>query len=113
MKEESEKVGLKLSIQEIKIMEASPISSWEIDGNSGNSDRLYFLGSKITEDGDCSHDIKRCLLLGRNAMTNIDSILQSRDISWLKKVCLVKAVYCQGLYNKQGCLFNFYAEYIM
>ena len=73
-------------------MEPNPISSWEIDGNSGNSDRLYFWGSKITEDGDCSHNIKRCLLLGRKAITNIDSILQSRDISWLKKVCLVKAV---------------------
>ena len=82
VKEESEKVGLKLNIQKTKIM-------W---GNSGNSIRLYFLGSKITADGDCSHEIKRCLLLGRKAMTNLDSILKSRDITLLKKVHLVKAM---------------------
>ena len=75
VKEESEKVGLKLNIQKTKIMASSPITSWEIRcGNSGNSDGLYFGGSKITADGDCSHEIKRHLLLGRKAMTNLDSI---------------------------------------
>ena len=83
MKEESEKVGLKLSIQKTKIMASGPITSWQIDrGNDRNSERLDFLGgSKITADGDCSHEIKRCLLLGRKVMTNLDSILKSRDIT--------------------------------
>ena len=81
MKEESEKVGLKLNIQIKKIMASIPITSWEIDGETGNSDRLYFLGSKITADGDCSHEIKRHLLLGRKVMTNLDSIFKSRDIT--------------------------------
>ena len=93
VKEESEKVGLKLNIQKTKIMASRPITSWEIDGeNSRNSVRLYFLGSKITADGDCSHEIKRCLLLGRKAMTNLDSILKSRDIILPTKVHLVKAM---------------------
>ena len=75
MKVESEKVGLKLNIQKTKIMASGPITLWEIDGgNSGNSVRLYFLSSKITADGDCSHELKRCLLLGRKVMTNLDSI---------------------------------------
>ena len=88
VKEESEKVGLKLNIQKTKIMASGPITSW---GNSGNRD-FIFLGSKITADGDCSHEIKRCLLLGRKAMTNLDSILKSRDITLPTKVCLVKAM---------------------
>ena len=92
VEEESEKVGLKLNIQKTKIMASGPIISWEIDGNSGNSVRLYFLGSKITADGDCSHDIKRRLLLGRTVMTNLDSILKRRDITLPTKVCLVRAI---------------------
>ena len=94
VKKESEKVGLKLNIQKTKIMASGPITSWEIDGgNSGNSVRLYFVGgSKITADGDCSDEIKRHLLLGRKVMTNLDSILKSRDITLSTKVCLVKAM---------------------
>ena len=80
--EESEKVGLKLNIQKSKIMASSPITSWQINGETVEPKRdLIFLDSKITADGDCSHEIKRCLLLGRNAMTNLDSILKSRDIA--------------------------------
>ena len=82
MKEESEKVGLKLNIQKMKIMASGPITSWEIRwGNSGNSIKLYFWGLQITADGDCSHEIKRRLLLGRKVMTNLDSIFKSRDIT--------------------------------
>ena len=94
MKEESEKVGLKLNIQTTDITASGPITSWQINGESGNSDRLFFffLGSKITADGDCSHDIKRCLLLGRKVMTNLDSLLKSRDITLPTKVHLVKAM---------------------
>ena len=93
VKEESEKAGLKLSIQKTKIMAADPITSWEIDGETVETvTDFIFLGSKITADGDCSHEIKRCLLLGRKAMTNLDSILKSRDITLLTKVCLVKAI---------------------
>ena len=78
VKEESEKAGLKFNIQKMKIMASSPITSWEIDGETmEKSDRLYFLGSKMTADGDCSHEIKRCLLLGRKVMTNLDSILKA------------------------------------
>ena len=80
VKEESEKAGLKVNIKKTKIMASSPITSWQIDGETGTSERLYFLGSKITADGDCSHEIKRRLLLGRKVMTNLDSILKSRDI---------------------------------
>ena len=93
VKVESEKVGLKLNIQKTKIMAYSPITSWEIDGETVEivTDFL-FLGSKITADGDCSHEIKRCLLLGRKVMTNLDSILKSRDIPLSTKVSLVKAM---------------------
>ena len=93
VKEESKKVGLTLNIQKTKIMASGPITSWQIDGETmENSERLYFLGSKITADGDCSHEIKRCLLLGRKAMTNLDSILKSRDITLPTKVCLDKPI---------------------
>ena len=93
VKEESEKVGLKLNIQKTKIMASSPITSWEIDGETVETvaDFVY-LGSKITADGDCSHEIERHLLLGRKVMTNLDSILKSRDITLPIKVNLVKAV---------------------
>ena len=90
VKEESEKVGLELNIQKTKIMASSPITSWEIDGETV-SDFIFF-DSKITADGDCSHEIRRCLLLGRKVMTNLDSILKSRDIPLPTKVCLVKAM---------------------
>ena len=93
VKEESEKVGLKFSIQKTKIMASGPITSWPIVGETMETvTNLLFLGSKITEDGDCSHEIKRCLLLGRKAMTNLDSILKSRDITLPTKVRLVKAM---------------------
>ena len=94
VKEETEKVGLKLNIQETKIMTSSPITSWEIDGETVETvSDFVFLGSKITADGDCSREIKRRLLLGRNVMTNLDSILKSRDITLLTKVRLVKAMF--------------------
>ena len=89
VKEESEKVGLNLHVQKTKIMASSPITSW---GNSGKSFRWFFLGSKITADGDCSHEIKRHLLLGRKVMINLDSIFKSRDITLATKVHLVKAM---------------------
>ena len=93
VKEESEKVGLKLNIQKTKIMASGPITSWQIDGKTMETVRDFILGgSKITVDGDCSHEIKRHLLLGRKAMTNLDSILKSRDITLPTKVHLVKAV---------------------
>ena len=93
VKEESEKVGLKLNIQKTKIMASSPITSWQIDGETMETVTYFiFLGSKITAGGDCSHEIKRCLLLGRKGMTNLDSILKSRDIILLTKVHLVKAM---------------------
>ena len=93
VKEESETVGLKLSIQKTKIMASGPITSWQINGKTMETVRdLIFWGSKITADGDCSHEIKRCLLLGRKVMTNLDSILKSRDISLPTKVHLVKAM---------------------
>ena len=90
MKEESEKVGLKLNIQKTKIMASSPITSWKIDGETVAD--FIFLDCKITVDGDCSHEIKRCLLLGRKVMTNTDNILKSRDITLPTKVHLVKAM---------------------
>ena len=90
VKVESEKVGLKLNIQKTKIMASGPIISWEIDGETVSD--FIFLGSKITADGDCSHEIKRCLLLGRKVMTNLDSTLKSRDITLPTKVRLVKAI---------------------
>ena len=93
VKEESEKVGLNLNIQKTKFMASSSITSWQIDEETMETVRDFiFLGSKITVDGDCSHEIKRCLLLGRKAMSNIDSILKSRDITLPRKVCLVKAM---------------------
>ena len=93
VKEESEAVGLKLNIQKTKIMASSPITSWEIDGETVQTvSDFIFLGSKITADGDCSHEVKRCLLLGRKVMTNLDSILKSRDITLSTEVRLVKAM---------------------
>ena len=93
MKEESEKAGLKFNIQKMKIMASSPITSWQIDGETTEIvTDLIFLGSKIIADGDCSYKIKRRLLLGRKAMTNLDSMLKSRDITLLIKFCLVKAL---------------------
>ena len=93
VKEESEKIGLKLNIQKTKIMASSPISSWQIDGETVETvTEFTLLGSKITAGGDCSHEIKRCLLLGRKVMTNLDTILKSRDITLPTKVCLVKAM---------------------
>ena len=93
VKEESEKVGLKLSIQKTKIMACGPITSWQTDGETMETvTDFIFLGSRITADGDCSHEIKSCLLLRRKAMTNLDSILKNRDITLLTKVCLVKAM---------------------
>ena len=91
MKEESEKVGLNLNIQKTKIMASGPITSWQIDGET--METLFWGGSKITADGDCSHEIKRCLLLGRKAMTNLDSILKSRDITLPTMVRLVKPMF--------------------
>ena len=89
VKEESEKIHLKLDIQKTKIMASGPITSWQIDGKTMETVRDFILGgSKITADGDCSHEIKRCLLLGRKAMTNLDSILKSRDITLMTKVQL-------------------------
>ena len=90
VKEESEKVGLKLNIQKMKIMASGPITSWQIDGETVSD--FIFLGSKITADGDCSHEIKRCLLLGRKAMTHLDSLFKSRDITLPTMVHLVKAI---------------------
>ena len=93
VKEESEKVGLKLNIQKTKIMVSSPITSWPIDRETVKTVAdCIFLGSKVTADGDCSHEIKRCLLFGRKAITNLDSILKSRDITLSTKVHLVKAM---------------------
>ena len=93
VEEESEKVGLKFNIQKTKIMAPSPITSWQIDGETvGTVADFTFLGSKITADDDCSHEIQRCFLLARKAMPNLDSILKSRDITLPTKVCLVKAM---------------------
>ena len=93
VKEESEKVSVKLNIQKTKIMASGPITSWEIDRETVKTvSDFIFLGSKITADGDCSHEIRRCLLLGRNVMTNLDSIFKSRNINLPTKFCLVKAM---------------------
>ena len=93
MKKESEKPGLKLKIQKTKIMPSRPVTSWQIDGETMETViHFIFLGSKITADGDCSHEIKRHLLFGRKGMINLDSILKSRDISLLTKVCIVKGM---------------------
>ena len=105
VKEESEKVGLKLNIQKTKIMASSPITSWQIDGETMETvTEFIFMGFKVTVDSDFSHEIKRRLLLGRKAMTNQDSILKSRDITWLKKVCPVKAmVFPVLMYGCESC----------
>ena len=96
VKEETEKVSLKLNIQKTKIMASGPITSWQIDGETMETvTDFIFLGSNITADGDCNHAIKRCLFLGRKAMTNLDSILKSRDITLSTNVCLVKAMVFQ------------------
>ena len=93
MEEESEKAGLKLNIQKTTIMASGVITSWQIDWETMETVRDFILGgSKITAEGDCSHEIKRCLLLGRKAMTNLESILKSSDITWLMKICLVKSM---------------------
>ena len=93
VKEESKKVSLKLNIQETKIMASGPITSWQIDGETVETVTDFILGdSKITADGDCSHEIKRCLLLGRKVMTNLNGIFKSRDITLPTKICLVKAM---------------------
>ena len=93
VKEESEKVGLKLNIQKTEMMASGPMTSWEIDGETVETvSDFIFLGFKITIDGECSHEIKRCLLLGRKVVTNLDGILKSRDITLPTKVCLVKAM---------------------
>ena len=93
MKEESEKAGLKLNIQNTKMMASGPITSWQIDRETMETvTDFIFLGSIMTADGDCSHEIKRCLLLGRKAMTNLDNILKSKDITLPTKICLVKAM---------------------
>ena len=104
VKEEREKIGLKLNIQKTKIMPSGPITSWQIDGETIETVADFiFLGSNITADGDCSHEIKRCLLLGRKAMANLDSILKSRDITLLTIVCLVKSmVFPVVMYGCEG-----------
>ena len=105
VKEESEKVGLKLNIQKTKIMASGPTTSWEINGETVETVADFiFLGPRITADGDCSHEIKRCLLLGRKVMTNPESILKSRDITLPTKVCLVKAmVFPVVMYGCESC----------
>ena len=104
VKEESEKLGLKLNIQKTKIMASGPITSWQIDGETMETGTDFiFLGSKITTDGDCSHEIKRCLLLGRKAMINLDSILKSRDITLPTKVRLVKAMVFPVVMYRREC----------
>ena len=106
VKEESEKVGLKLNIQKTKIIASNPITSWEIYGETVETVADFiFLGSSITSDGDCSHEIKSCFLLGRKVMTNLDSILKSRDITLPTKVCLVKAVvFPVVIYGCESCI---------
>ena len=108
VKKESEKIGLKLNIQKMKIMSSNPITLWQSDGETIKTVRDFiFLGSKITADGDCSHEMKRCLLLGRKAMTNLDSILKSRDIILPTKFCLVKAmVFPVVLYGCESWTIN-------
>ena len=108
VKEESQKAGLKLNIQKTKIMASGPITSWQIDGKTVETvTDFIFLGSKITTDGDCSHEIKRCLLLGRKAMTNIDSVLKSRNITLLTKVHLVKAmVFPEVIYGSESWIIE-------
>ena len=103
-KEENEKVGLKFNIQKTKIMASGPITSWQIDGETMETETDFiFLGSKITAYGDCRHEIKRCLLLGRKVMTNLDSIIKSRDITLPSKVRLVKAMVFSVVTFTYGC----------
>ena len=108
VKEESEKVGLKLNIQKTKIMAYGPITSWQVDGETVETMRDFILGgSKITADGDCSHEIKRCLLLGRKVKTNLDSIFKSRDVTLSTKVHLVKAmVFPVVMYGCDSCIIK-------
>ena len=108
VKEESKKVGLKLNIQKTQIMASGPITSWEIDGETVETvSDFNFLGSKITADGDCSHEIKRHLLLGKKDMINVDSIFKSKDITLPTKVCLVKAlVFPVVMYGCEGWIIN-------
>ena len=108
VKEESERVALKLNIQKTKIMASRPITSWQIDGETVETmTHFIFLGSKIIADGDCSHEIKRHLLLGRKVMTNLDSRLKSRDITLPTKVCLVKAmVFPVAIYGGENCIIK-------
>ena len=103
VEEKSEKAGLKLNIQKMKITASGPITSWQIDGEKVETvTDFIFLGSKITADGDCSHNIKRCLLLGRTAVTNLDSVLKSGDITLPAEVCIVKAVVFPGAWTDVG-----------
>jgi len=108
VKEESEKAGLKLNIQKTKIMASGPITSWQIDGETMETVADFIFGdSKITTDGDCSHEIKRCLFLGRKVMTNLDSILKSRDITFPTKVRLVKAmIFPVVMYGCESWIIN-------
>ena len=107
VKEESEKVGLKLNIQKTKIIASSPITSWQIDRETVETvTEFIFLSSKITRDGDCSHEIKRRLLLGRKVMTNLDSIFKSRDITLPTKVHLVKAIFPAVMYKCERCIIK-------
>ena len=108
MKKEREKAGLKFNIQKTKIMASGPITSWQIDGETRKTETDFlFLGFKITANGDCSHEIKRCLLLGRKAMTNIDSILKSRDITLPTKVCIIKAmVFPVVMYGRESWIIK-------
>ena len=108
VKEEGEKAGLKLNIQKTKIMASSPITSWQINGETMETvTDFFFLGSKITADGDCSHEIKRCLLLGRKAMTNLDTVLKNRDITLLTKVRIVEAmVFPEVTYGCESWIIN-------
>ena len=104
VKEESEKVGLKLNMQKTKIMPSGPITSWQIDGKTRETVRDFILGgSKITADGECSHEIQRHLLLGRKVMTNLESILKSRDITLLTEVCIVKAM--SYSFSSYSCMY--------
>ena len=115
VKVESEKVGLKLNIQRTKIMASNPITSWDIDGETVETVSEFILGgSKITTDGDCSHEIKRCLLLGRKVMTNLDSILRSRDITLPSKIHLVKAmVFLVVMYGYESWTIKLSTEELM
>ena len=115
VKEESEKVGLKLSIQKTKIMASGPITSWQTDGETMETmTDFIFLGSKITADGDCNHEIKRCLLLRRKAVTSVDSILQSRDMTLPTKVHLVKAMFFPVvMYGCESWTINLSTEELM